>query len=129
MASKFAPFPLPFRVGTDICHIPRVKQILHSRASAKFISRILTEEERAAASRILEPVTGRQAETAVDAVNEKNKPEAASGLVGGAARFMASRSVPIPVVAALYQLTRDSDLPQRRLSSKLHLTASDFRMS
>ena len=41
------PLALPFRVGTDICRIPRVYRILASaRRGPRFVRRVLTAEER-----------------------------------------------------------------------------------
>ncbi|RFU28262.1 hypothetical protein B7463_g8088, partial [Scytalidium lignicola] len=46
------PFPLPFTIGTDICHIPRIFSILTSsnnyknrKIAHRFIRKLLTEEE------------------------------------------------------------------------------------
>lgn len=39
------PFPFPLHIGTDICHIPRIVDILRSRHCARFIRRVLTPEE------------------------------------------------------------------------------------
>ncbi|KXX78330.1 Holo-[acyl-carrier-protein] synthase [Madurella mycetomatis] len=43
------PFPFPFgmRIGTDICHIPRIVQSFYSKTWPRFVRRILTEEELA----------------------------------------------------------------------------------
>ncbi|KAB5577833.1 4'-phosphopantetheinyl transferase superfamily [Coniochaeta sp. 2T2.1] len=55
MASNFARFPLPFRLGTDICRIPRMRKLLSGHNAKSLIRRVLTEEERRAASALLEP--------------------------------------------------------------------------
>jgi hypothetical protein len=40
------PFPFPFNIGTDVCHIPRVLNILKAHGGIRFVRRILTEKER-----------------------------------------------------------------------------------
>ncbi|OIW28819.1 hypothetical protein CONLIGDRAFT_715277 [Coniochaeta ligniaria NRRL 30616] len=55
MASNFARFPLPFKVGTDICRTSRLKNLLQKRGGERFINRILTEEEVKLHSRVLVP--------------------------------------------------------------------------
>ncbi|KAB5535312.1 hypothetical protein GE09DRAFT_1291430 [Coniochaeta sp. 2T2.1] len=55
MASNIARFPLPFRLGTDICRIPRMRKLLSGHNAKSLIRRVLTEEERRAASALLEP--------------------------------------------------------------------------
>ena len=42
------PFPLPIRVGTDICQISRIFGILATARGPSFVRRVLTEEEQAA---------------------------------------------------------------------------------
>lgn len=39
-------FPLPLGVGTDICHIPRIYKILSGPESARFIKKVMTDDER-----------------------------------------------------------------------------------
>lgn len=91
MASTFARFPLPFKVGTDICRITRVKHILDGPRSEKFIKRILTEEERVLASDLLQPFLGE--ESVPESIDSDKKPEK-PGNVGKVPRFIASRYVP-----------------------------------
>lgn len=43
---KFTPFPYPFRIGTDICHIPRILALLRGRHGSAFIRKVLRPEER-----------------------------------------------------------------------------------
>ncbi|PGH06812.1 hypothetical protein AJ79_06455 [Helicocarpus griseus UAMH5409] len=50
---KLTPFPLPFNIGTDIVHLPRILSLIHRPATAggtttylnRFIRRILCEQE------------------------------------------------------------------------------------
>jgi holo-[acyl-carrier protein] synthase len=93
MASKFASFPFPLGVGTDICRIQRIRRILDKRAGAKFITRILTEEERTAADRIIGPILAEQT-TSPDAVSPGGEDQVASAANKSAARFLAGRYVP-----------------------------------
>ncbi|KAH8911309.1 hypothetical protein BR93DRAFT_923995 [Coniochaeta sp. PMI_546] len=88
MASNFARFPLPFKVGTDICRITRVKHILNGPRSEKFIKRILTEEERVLASDLLQPFLAE--ESVPESIDSDKKPEK-PGNVGKVPRFIASR--------------------------------------
>ena len=42
------PFPAPISIGTDICHIPRILNIItkeHGRKASRFVSKILTNDE------------------------------------------------------------------------------------
>lgn len=39
-------FPFPLNIGTDICQISRVYQILSGPRATKFVNRILSPEER-----------------------------------------------------------------------------------
>jgi holo-[acyl-carrier protein] synthase len=48
------PFPLPLRVGTDLCHAKRIAQIIKAKESGntdrpleQFLSKVLTYPERA----------------------------------------------------------------------------------
>ena len=46
-------FPFPLNIGTDICHIRRIYDILRTPRASRFVGRILTEAERQqAASRL-----------------------------------------------------------------------------
>ena len=88
MASTFARFPFPFRIGTDICQIPRVGQILQGPKArpARFIRRVLTEEELTVEHEILAPfMTGQHDDRTGTGVDD--------GKFIAARRFMASRSV------------------------------------
>lgn len=90
MAHNFARFPLPFKVGTDICLINRVKQILNGPRPGRLIKRILTEEERAIASDLLDPF---MAERPVQEIaNTDDKPETRP-ISSKTPRFLASRYV------------------------------------
>ncbi|PVH83479.1 hypothetical protein DL98DRAFT_529193 [Cadophora sp. DSE1049] len=42
----FTPFPSPFRVGTDICSIPRILALLKGNYGNKFVMKVLRPEER-----------------------------------------------------------------------------------
>ena len=39
-------FPFALSLGTDICHISRIHKILESSRGARFVQRILNDEER-----------------------------------------------------------------------------------
>lgn len=39
-------FPFPLNIGTDICHIARIYDILVTPKAGRFVGRILTEGER-----------------------------------------------------------------------------------
>lgn len=92
MAHNFARFPLPFKVGTDICLISRVKQILNGPRPGRLIKRILTEKERAIASDLLDPF---MAERPVqETANTDDKPETRP-ISSKAPRFLASRYVSV----------------------------------
>ncbi|KAJ4294872.1 hypothetical protein N0V88_005110 [Collariella sp. IMI 366227] len=39
------PFPLPLRIGTDICRISRIYDILHTTRRTRFVRRVLAPEE------------------------------------------------------------------------------------
>lgn len=48
------PFPFPLRVGTDLCHVKRISQIIKEKENGnsgrpleQFLSKILTHPERA----------------------------------------------------------------------------------
>lgn len=43
--SRRLPFPFPMGIGTDICHMPRIKALLTGPRSVKFIKRILHPKE------------------------------------------------------------------------------------
>ncbi|ROT40653.1 hypothetical protein SODALDRAFT_321961 [Sodiomyces alkalinus F11] len=51
------PFPFPLNVGTDICRISRIFRVLAGRRATRFVSRILTPEEIAAAPIARPPLT------------------------------------------------------------------------
>jgi holo-[acyl-carrier protein] synthase len=56
-------FPFPLNIGTDICHIRRIYDILRTPRAARFVGRILTEAERQhAASRLTLSSTGTDAD-------------------------------------------------------------------
>ncbi len=55
MAAPFLRFPFPLKIGTDICQISRVYNILQSKSGARFVRRILAPEEQAR-PRWIEPV-------------------------------------------------------------------------
>lgn len=40
-------FPFALSLGTDICHVTRIRRILESSRGARFVQRILNEKERA----------------------------------------------------------------------------------
>jgi holo-[acyl-carrier protein] synthase len=42
--AKLRPFPLPFSIGTDICHIPRIAALLQ-KDGLRFVRRVLHERE------------------------------------------------------------------------------------
>lgn len=50
------PFPYPLNIGTDICHIPRIYSILNSARAARFVRRVLTEEEAARRGQRVSPI-------------------------------------------------------------------------
>ncbi|KAF3767360.1 hypothetical protein M406DRAFT_321549 [Cryphonectria parasitica EP155] len=39
-------FPLNLNIGTDLCHVVRIRQILNSTRATRFIERILNQDER-----------------------------------------------------------------------------------
>lgn len=39
-------FPFALNLGTDICHVSRIRKILESSKGARFVQRILNDEER-----------------------------------------------------------------------------------
>ncbi|KAM0629736.1 hypothetical protein ACHAPW_006669 [Verticillium nonalfalfae] len=43
-------FPLPLNIGTDICQVSRIFRLLTGPRGTRFLHRVLTPEERAAAS-------------------------------------------------------------------------------
>lgn len=51
------PFPLPLNIGTDICHIARIYDILQKPGGGGLVRRILTEGERQRASARLAPLS------------------------------------------------------------------------
>lgn len=51
------PFPLPLNIGTDICHIARIYDILQKPGGGGLIRRILTDGERQRASARLAPLS------------------------------------------------------------------------
>lgn len=56
-------FPFPLNIGTDICHIRRIYDILRTPRAGRFVGRILTEAERQqAASRLALSSTGPDAD-------------------------------------------------------------------
>ncbi|TWU76395.1 hypothetical protein ED733_006646 [Metarhizium rileyi] len=45
MAARLRPFPFPINVGTDICQISRIYNILSSPRRIRFVNRVLAPEE------------------------------------------------------------------------------------
>ncbi|KAI5917135.1 hypothetical protein F4810DRAFT_697776 [Camillea tinctor] len=87
MRTRLPKFPVPFTVGNDICHIPRILKILRGeRTGPRFVKRILAPEEmeqpwtKPLISIILSPASG-DAEPAALRESEMWR----------AARFMAGR--------------------------------------
>ncbi|POS81145.1 hypothetical protein DHEL01_v200468 [Diaporthe helianthi] len=39
-------FPFPLNLGTDVCHVTRVRKILESPRASRFVQRVLNDEER-----------------------------------------------------------------------------------
>lgn len=50
-------FPFPLNVGTDICHIAHIYDILRGPRAARLVGRILTEGERRHAASRLAPLS------------------------------------------------------------------------
>jgi holo-[acyl-carrier protein] synthase len=53
------PFPLPIRVGTDICQISRIFGIVASGRGTRFVDRVLTKREQERESERLKWIEGR----------------------------------------------------------------------
>jgi phosphopantetheinyl transferase (holo-ACP synthase) len=45
MSARVLPFPFPFSVGTDICHVKRIYNMLFAKKGPRLVRRILSEEE------------------------------------------------------------------------------------
>ncbi|KAI5293031.1 hypothetical protein KEM52_005881, partial [Ascosphaera acerosa] len=43
---QIRPFSLPFNVGTDIVHVPRIASLLAGQRASRFLRRVLREEEQ-----------------------------------------------------------------------------------
>lgn len=100
------PFPFPLRIGTDICRVERIAQIIKARDGddpgrplRRFLSRILTYPERA---------YFRQRFGNNDAVF-RNLQNASTFLAG---RYEMSRSQPLSAADQTVQICSEGSVPQ-----------------